>query len=107
MWYPCRKKIMLALFVSTTLFSSAVSAHGYNTRYYGHNHSNDWIAPLIVGGVVGYIVAQPRQQTVIIQQPTYQPLPSYVPANPEPIYQYQDIYDATCSCYRRVLVQIN
>lgn len=25
----------------------------------------------------------------------------------QPIYQYQDIYDAYCNCYRRVLVQIN
>lgn len=79
----------------------------YDRHYYGHGgHSSDWLAPLIVGGVVGYVIAQPRQQTVIVQQPAYQPLPQYVPAT-EPIYQYQDIYDANCACYRRVLVQIN
>jgi hypothetical protein len=29
-----------------------------------------------------------------------------VPAN-EPIYRYENIYDANCNCYRQVLVQIN
>ena len=75
---------------------------------YHHGGGGDWIAPLVIGGVAGYVLAQPRQQTVIVQHPqVVQPSPSYVPANGEPIYQYQDIYDANCNCYRRVLVQIN
>ena len=76
---------------------------------YHHGGGGDWIAPLVIGGVAGYVISQstqPRQQTVIVQQPPYQPLPSYVPAT-EPIYQYQAIYDANCNCYQRVLVQIN
>ena len=78
----------------------------YENHYHGGGRGGDWIAPLIIGGVAGYVLAQPRQQTVIVQQPPYQPLPSYVPAT-EPIYQYQAIYDANCNCYQRVLVQIN
>lgn len=102
------KKIALVLGLSTTLFSSAVSAHEYERHYYRsyyHGGASDWVAPLVIGGVAGYILAQPRQQTVIVQQPVYQPLPSYVPA--EPVYQYQQIYDANCACYRQILVQIN
>ncbi len=77
---------------------------------YHHGGGGDWIAPLVIGGVAGYVISQstqPRQQTVIVQQPQYQPLPSYVPANPEPIYQYQDTYFSDCGCYKRILVQIN
>jgi hypothetical protein len=109
------KKMFLVLGVSTTLIASPIShAEEFRGVYrggYGHYHGGGgagWIAPLVIGGVAGYVLAQPRQQTVIVQQPqVVQPLPSYVPANGEPIYQYQNIYDANCSCYQRVLVQIN
>jgi hypothetical protein len=94
------KKLLIVLVLLAT--STPVLADGRG--HYRHSNS-DWLAPLIVGGVVGYVISQPRQQTVIVQQPIYQPLPQYVPA--EPIYQYQDMYDASCRCYRRVLVQIN
>jgi hypothetical protein len=95
------KKLLIVLVLLATSTSVLADGHGH---YYRHSNS-DWLAPLIVGGVVGYVISQPRQQTVIVQQPVYQPLPQYVPA--EPIYQYQDMYDTSCRCYRRVLVQIN
>ena len=95
------KRILLVTLLAT--LSTNVLAHGYYGHGY-HGSGNEWLAPLIVGGALGYIIAQPR--TVIVQQPQYAPLPSYVPAN-EPIYRYENIYDANCNCYRQVLVQIN
>ena len=95
------KRILLVTLLAT--LSTNVLAHGYYGHGY-HGSGNEWLAPLIVGGALGYIIAQPR--TVIVQQPQYAPLPSYVPAN-EPIYRYENIYDTNCSCYRQVLVQIN
>lgn len=99
---------LIALLTGLTLSTSAF-AHGpyYGPRYYGHVHSsNDWVAPLIVGGAVGYILAQPRQQTVIVQQPA--PVVVDQPYSPnQPIYQYQDIYFNDCNCMKRVLVQVN
>ena len=95
------KKALLILLLA--ICSTTVFANGYHNRgYYGNG--NDVLLPLIVGGTLGYIIAQPR--TVIVQQPQYAPLPSYVPAN-EPIYRYENVYDTNCSCYRQVLVQIN
>jgi len=97
------KTTLLALLLaslSTTAFADGRYGHGYH----GHGGGNDVLLPLIVGGTIGYIIAQPR--TVVVQQPQYAPLPSYVPAN-EPIYRYENIYDANCNCYRQVLVQIN
>ena len=97
---------MRKLLVSLVMLLTATSAFADGRGHYRHSgNSNDWFAPLIVGGIVGYVISQPRQQTVVLQQPIYQPLPQYVPA--EPVYQYQDIYDANCRCYRRLLVQIN
>ena len=106
------KKLLLVTLLATLSTSALAEEHGryYAPRYYGHGGGGgNWIAPLVIGGVAGYVLAQPRQpQTVIVQQPqVVQPLPSYVPANGEPIYQYQNIYDANCNCYQRVLVQIN
>jgi hypothetical protein len=68
--------IALALAASTV-----VAQHGhYRPPVYQHNHgynNNAWIAPLIIGGVVGAVIA--RENTpVIVQQPVIiqQPLPS-------------------------------
>jgi hypothetical protein len=97
------KKLLLVLLLA--ILSTTAIADGYHNRnYHGHGGSDNVLLPLIVGGTIGYIIAQPR--TVIVQQPQYAPLPSYVPAN-EPIYQYQNIYDGNCACYRQILVQIN
>ena len=55
-----------------------------NAQWHHHNHYrgggyNNWIAPAIIGGVIGYELNRPRyyeppvvvQQPVIIQQPVY------------------------------------
>ena len=99
------KKTILVLLLAS-LSTTAIADSYYNRNYHGHGNNGDVLLPLIVGGTLGYIIAQPRQQTIIVQEPQYAPLPSYVPAN-EPIYQYQNIYDGNCACYRRALVQIN
>ena len=78
--------------------------NNYGNRGYGYRHSNsdDWIAPAIIGGVIGYAINQASQpRTVYVQQQPrviYQNIP---PAG----YHYEDILDASCTCYRRVLVQ--
>jgi hypothetical protein len=79
--------IKTIVFASLTLFSSALFAqhwqHGHrhhgHARYYGHS---GWVAPLIIGGVVGAVIAnRPVQaETVIIQrQPIYVPQESCTP----------------------------
>ena len=79
---------------------------GYRGGYHGGNGMG-WIAPLAIGGLIGYELN--RQPTVIYQQPpvVYQQAPMINVQPNQPIYQYQNIYDANCSCYRQVLVQIN
>lgn len=52
---------------------------------------NDWVAPALIGGIVGYAIAQPRP--VVVQQPIYQPVyasPQYLCT---PVYQMQQQLD--------------
>lgn len=90
------KRILLALVVTLGL-SSNVHADG---RYHS---SYNWVTPMVVGGVVGYALSQPR--TVYVQQPQV----IYVPQPQQHItvpygYRYETILDANCNCYRAVLV---
>jgi len=72
--------------------------HGPNRGYHSHY---GWVAPLVIGGVVGYAITRP--QTVIVQQPSVI-YPNTQP--PDPLgYHYENILDANCQCYRLVLVQ--
>jgi hypothetical protein len=110
------KKIVLAL-VLATFASSALADRddfhggyhggGHYEHYYhggGHGGGNDWLAPLLIGGVAGYVLAQPPR-TVVIQQPPVivQQAPVVVPAPPYG-YHYETVVDANCNCYRTILV---
>jgi hypothetical protein len=78
------KKILisLALLMVTVPALAQHWNHGYrhhgHARYYSHS---TWVAPLIIGGVVGAAIAnRPAQaETVIVQQPIYVPQESCTP----------------------------
>ena len=76
--------------------------------------ADGWFVPLVVGGIGGYLIGRPsvvQQQPVIVQNNP----PIIMQQNPSvnrrlgftPVYQWQDIADESCGCYRRILVQIN
>jgi hypothetical protein len=107
------KKIItaLALIGLTTTPALADGYRGHHGGYHGgyghygnHYHGNDWIAPAIIGGIVGYAIAQPR--TVYVQpQPQVIYQPQVYSTIPPGGYHYETILDAYCNCYRTVLVQ--
>ena len=84
-----------------------VSGASQANPYYHHHHHHrgyynpyGWVAPLVIGGVVGYVITRP-QPAVIQQHPQpsiYQPQALYG-------YHYENILDANCNCYRLVLIQ--
>jgi len=58
-------------FIIASLFSITASAqymhwHSRHGPYYSHDR---WVAPLIIGGVIGYELNKSRTNTVIVQQP--------------------------------------
>jgi len=63
------KKIIALVLV--TLSATAMAQHGFRHHHHhgyhlGHNYN--WIAPTIIGGVIGYEIAR-NQPPIIVQQP--------------------------------------
>lgn len=90
------KKFLLALVLVGV--AGTASAQHYNHRY-SHNHGsnrNAWVAPAIIGGVIGYGLTRNYYEPyygppVVVQQPpviVQQPAPVYV--NPTIIYDCVD-----------------
>ena len=100
--------------------------HDYYSPY--RRNSLNYLAPAILGGVVGYTLAQPRVITnstvYITPQVIYTP-PQAIYSSPEVIYsspqvilnsvqpvvysspvghRYESILDSNCKCYRTILV---
>ena len=98
------KKTILALALLTGVVS--VNAHCcYRGGYYhgGYGGGIGWVAPALIGGVVGYELSQPR--TVVVEQPPVvyvqpQPLVQAPPAG----YHWQQMVDPQTNQYKIVLV---
>lgn len=77
---------------------SQANPNHHNHGHY-HRHSGEWIAPLVIGSVVGYAIAtrpQPAPPQVVYYPNTYPPVPVG--------YRWDQVLDANCNCYRWVLV---
>ena len=66
------KKILSILACSLITFPTFAGPHHYNQRHGHHHwhHNHGWIAPAIIGGVIGYTIARPYivEQPIIVQQ---------------------------------------
>ena len=60
------KKIIAGLLLSLTIIAPA-HAHGFGRG--GYRGGFGWVAPAMVGGVIGYEIAQPRPPVIVTQQP--------------------------------------
>ena len=85
--------IILTLFVSTSF-----AQYRHYHHYYGGGGGN-WVAPLIIGGIAGAVVANSNRPVVVEQQP--------VIVQQSPIFTTQQyyqclvqVYDQTTNTYR-------
>lgn len=103
------KKLVLAL----ALLSAFASAEACCYRGYyhggGYYHPYGWVAPAVVGGVIGYELARPN--TVVVEQPsvvyTQPPVvvqPSPVYSQPPVGYHWQQITDPQTNTQKMALV---
>ena len=95
------KRLITITIVSLMLMAgpSQANPNHWNHHHHGYYNRYDWVAPLVIGGVVTYAITRPPQTVVIQNPPNMQPQP--VPYG----YHYEQILDANCNCYRLVLVQ--
>lgn len=95
-----KKLILVLAMVSTSAFA----------QHHGHYNGGSWVAPLIIGGIIGYSVRQP--QVIVNTLPVYNnSTPIYnLPRAPQngttPIYEKRTQYDFNCACYIVVYNQI-
>ena len=98
--------LLLLLIIAVTSANACCYRGNYRGGYYDHN---GWIAPAIVGGVIGYELARPN--TVIVEQPSVvyaappvvvQPSPVY--AQPPVGYHWQQIIDPVTNTQKMALV---
>lgn len=68
------KKIILALMLLVSIpamaqhYGHGFRHHGHHGYYYGGGVNGNWVAPLIIGGVVTYALTRPTPQPIIIEQ---------------------------------------
>lgn len=102
------KKIIVLLLICIISIANAHEGLRHHGHYYGGYYNNNWVAPMIIGGVIGYELNRPRpviveSQPVIIQQPPviYQPSPIVQP----PVgYHWQEMIDPVTNQRKIVLV---
>lgn len=113
-------KKILTVFALVALSTSAVANHGHHGH---HGHSgNAWIAPLVIGGIIGYSMTPRQEQAPIVQYGNPQ---VYIPVQPQltqprvynlgyappfpgarPFYQESWQFEPTCQCQVKVYNQI-
>lgn len=97
---------MAAVTATVILVASANAGHyDRGERYERHERisnqrSANWVIPLVIGGVLGYALSEPRRESV-----TYVQSAPVVYA-PQPIYEEKWVYFSDCDCQRKVLVRV-
>ncbi len=110
------KKIILLTFALLLSVESA-EAHGGH----GWGYGGGWVAPIIIGGAIGYAASRPTviynppptvvytaPQTVVVQDntPTTAVQQTTVVPTNVPVYEERWIYFENCNCKKKVLVKI-
>jgi len=89
----------LALVLGLICVTNVALADGYYRHgHHGYYGGGNWVAPVLIGGVIGYEISRNNQpQQVIVQQPVYV---QQVPAPAPYVVQYQN-----CTVWREIVNQ--
>ena len=90
-------KKLLAIFILTVGCAVQAQAHeGFRHYRGGYYNAGNWVAPALIGGVIGYELSRPRyyeQPVVIQQQPVYVQQPQPAVQAPPYGYHWQEMVD--------------
>lgn len=93
--------LMVVVLSLTHGTSQANPRHGHH-HHHGYPGRGDWVTPIVIGGVLGYVISQ-SNRPVVAPPPPPVIYPNTIP--PAPVgWHYEQLLDANCNCYRWVLV---
>ncbi len=86
---------------------------GYRGGYYrDYDDFGYFVGPALIGGMIGYGLAQPAPNQIYSTPQTVYSAPPITYNAPAPMvysapvgYHYQNVLDASCNCFRTVLVE--
>jgi hypothetical protein len=96
------KKLALLLLLAGSIGSS--TAHGYYRYGWhgGYGCGGCWVAPAVIGGVVGYELARPN--TVVVEQPSVIVQQPQTVVQPPVGYHWQEMVDPQTGVHKVVAV---
>jgi len=99
--------VFASILTMSMLFAASPDAQaheGYRDRDCCRRSNFDWVAPAVIGGLIGYELSQPR--TVIVDQPpvVYTQPPAVIIQQPPMGYHWQQLYNPQVGQYQMVLV---
>jgi hypothetical protein len=95
------KKILIALSLFAVVGTANAQWHHHGGHYRGGYYGGgNWMAPLIIGGIAGAVIARESQPVIVQQQPVYvQPQPVYVQRQPV-CTEWKEIQNSDGQVYR-------
>jgi len=100
------KKLLLALSLFAVVGTANAQWHHHHGGYYRGGYyggGGNWVAPLIIGGVIGYEINRANQQ-VIVQQPPVIVQSQPVLQQPPFGYHWEEMIDPATNTRKIVLV---
>lgn len=99
------KKLIFALLVTVSATAMAHEGIRHGGYYHGGCYGCGWVAPALIGGVIGYEIARPTvvvppPAPVIVQQPQSIIVPSPAPVG----YHWTQMINPQTNQYQLVLV---
>jgi len=104
------KKLFLALSLLAIAGSASAQWHHHGGHYRGGCYGCNWVAPLVIGGVIGYELNRANQPVIVQQTPVYVNPPVYVQSGPNYVqqppegYHWQEMIDPVTNIRKIVLV---
>jgi hypothetical protein len=100
------KKVLLALSLFAVV--GTANAQWHHHGYYGYRGPcygcGNWVAPMILGGVIGYEINRANQTPVIVQQPPVIVQSQPVIQQPPVGYHWEEMIDPATNTRKIVLV---
>ena len=88
------KKLLLALSLLAIVGSANAQWHHHHGSYYrGGCYGCNWVAPLVIGGVIGYEINRANQPVIVQQPPIIIQQPQTYGELPPAGYHWQEMID--------------